>query len=203
MNERKYYIYYEERPPQGLNYCFLLAMYAIAKRNNSERICNIIEYKSLRDLQSKLAAAGYKTSLSSLQRYTEKDYLNYYTIERKYKRIVLQNNFKQKKNCRFIVLSENNLSFLLERNDNFLCRYYFYIKYFCGYSKTKSTDFTAEQFITAVGLSFGGGNRQKVCMCNKLLANEGLVIIESYRDPLGHKRNVYKIPLTKPKGFVL
>ena len=90
-----------------------------------------------------------------------------------------------KKNRLYDTITYNTLDELTQRiNDKY------------GKCISKSTDFTAEQFLAACGLcSTSGSNKQKISKYNSILSSAGLISIERKRDNNGHLRNTYRIPL--------
>ena len=73
--------------------------------------------------------------------------------------------------------------------------YYIYLKYYCSLAKKAGIkqDFTAKQFLTAIGYSTKSQKQiDKISTYNNKLKEQGLIIITPYRDELGHLRNCYK-----------
>lgn len=144
-----HYINYKEAA--SIDYCFLLALYSIAERNAGERIYNIVRFRSAAELTQKLnTIEHYTISQSKVSRILKnKEYIEYFNYDIDTKTITLYNNFKKAaaKSSKFIVLTDKEKMFLLQQNDNLLCKYYTYIKYNCGRSKNGTTDFTAKQFL--------------------------------------------------------
>jgi len=144
-----YYINYDEAA--SIDYCFLLALYSVAERNTAERIKNIVRFRSAAELTDKLNTVNdYNVSESKVRRIMKNtDYNNYFYYNADNRTITLYNNFKKEaaKSNKFIVLTDKEKMFLLQQNDNLLCKYYTYIKYNCGRSKSGTTDFTAKQFL--------------------------------------------------------
>ena len=68
------------------------------------------------------------------------------------KRIIIHNNIVNRKTP-FICLNRDETNFLITMNDNLLCKYYIYLKYYCGYTKSKRIDSTAKQILFALGYS--------------------------------------------------
>ena len=82
-----------------------------------------------------------------------------------------------------------------QEEDNLLCKYYIYLKYYCSLAEKAGTkqDFTAKQFLSAIGYSTNSQSQlDKISSYNKKLKEKGLIIITTYRDELGHTRNIYK-----------
>ena len=95
----------------------------------------------------------------------------------------------------FVCLSREEVFFLYGIYDNLLFKYFMYLKYYCGYSKSKTTDSTAKQILLAIGYSANTSYVDKLSEYNTHLKAEGLLHIKSYTDERGHKRNIYSIPL--------
>ena len=70
-----------------------------------------------------------------------KDYNKFFSIDKDNKTITLNNNFnktnEENKNIPFVLLNEKQVKLLYHYKSNLLCKYFIYIKYFCGYSKSK------------------------------------------------------------------
>ena len=92
----------------------------------------------------------------------------------------------------FVRLTADEVKLLRDNDDNLLSKYLIYLKYYCGYTKDKKTDFTAKQFLSACGYSTKSNKLLNLIgSYNNLLVRSGLIKIESYRDELGHTRNNY------------
>ena len=120
------------------------------------------------------------------------DYFNYNADN---KEIILYNNFKKDKakSNKFVVITEKEKEFLIQQDDNLLCKYLLYIKYYCGKSKTKTTDFTAEQFFAAIGYSKKSGSYKSLLSnYNGILSARGFIKIDKYREN-GKERNIYAL----------
>lgn len=191
-----HYINYKEAA--SIDYCFLLALYSIAERNAGERIYNIVRFRSAAELTQKLnTIEHYTISQSKVSRILKnKEYIEYFNYDIDTKTITLYNNFKKAaaKSSKFIVLTDKEKMFLLQQNDNLLCKYYTYIKYNCGRSKSGTTDFTAKQFLQAIGYSCKSGNNiSTISGYNSILAAHGFINIQKYRDNNGNERNIYSL----------
>lgn len=192
------YIYYNETAT--IDYIFLLALYKIAKSNNTTKLKDTIQYKSLRELQEQLMQANYKISTAKIDRILKhkiQDYKEYFIYNKEQKTIKLLNDFRNiytKSKRAFITLSAEQVEFLINSKNNLLCKYYLYIKYYCGKSKTKTTDFTIKQFLSAVGYSTDSNNNiSKISELNGILQKNNMIIIQKYKDTNGHERNLYII----------
>ena len=192
------YIYYCDSA--DIDYIFLLALYKIAKSNNTTKLKDTIQYKSLRELQEQLAQANYKISTAKIDRILKnkiQDYKEYFIYNEEQKTIILLNDFRNidtKSKRAFITLSAEQVEFLINSKNNLLCKYYIYIKYYCGKSKTKTTDFTIKQFLSAVGYSTNSNNNiSKISELNGILQQNNMIKIQKYKDTQGHERNRYII----------
>lgn len=192
------YIYYNETAT--IDYIFLLALYKIAKSNNTSKLKDTIQYNSLRELQEQFAQANYKISTAKIDRILKhkiQDYKEYFIYNKEQKTIKLLNDFRNiytKSKRAFITLSAEQVEFLINSKNNLLCKYYLYIKYYCGKSKTKRTDFTIKQFLSAVGYSTDSNNNiSKISELNGILQKSNMIEIQKYKDTNGHERNLYII----------
>ena len=101
-----------------------------------------------------------------------KNYLPYFSVIAEQNKIILNNNFKKGKNSsnKFVVLNDKEILFLLQQNNKLLNKYYLYLKYYIGYSKSKKIDTTANQILSAIGYSCNcGNNKNALCKFNSLL----------------------------------
>lgn len=75
-----------------------------------------------------------------------------------------------------------------------LTKYYLYLKYYCGYSKSKQIDTTANQILSAIGYSGNSGKyKDLLCAYNSLLLEKKFISIQKQRDDKGHSRNIYRV----------
>lgn len=189
------YIYYNETAT--IDYIFLLALYKIAKSNKADKLKNIIQYKSVKELSQMLADVGCYRSTATINRILKDriQYYNDYLIYNKTDRvIILRNDFRQIQNNRnkFITIQRKNIDILLQYDNNLLCKYYFYIVYYCG--KSKTTDFTAKQFLQSSGYTTNSNNYiSKLSEFNGILLAHNMIKIQKYKDTNGHERNLYII----------
>lgn len=200
---RNYFLLYDEAA--SVNYKHLLKLYGIGEYNKKNRLYDTITYNTLDELtqriNDKYGKCISKSTLSDFlnDRGTQKHSYKYFSYDKDSKTIKLYNDFKNTDNRtsrKFVVLSEKEFDFLVNQADNMLISYFLYIKYYCGASASKSTDFTADQFLAACGLcSTSGSNKQKISKYNSILSSAGLISIERKRDNNGHLRNTYRIPL--------
>lgn len=172
----------------NVNYLYLFSLYDLAEYNAENKRRDTIHYQSITGL-----AADLSLSRSTLQRLLYNPaYEHFFSWNKEKKEIVLQNDITGKS---FILLTDKEVSFLRQQNDNLLCRYYIYIKKFSGIAKNagKKQDFTAKQFLTSIGYCTSSHNNlNKISSYNRLLVDNGFITISSYRDQQGYTRNIYK-----------
>lgn len=195
---KKYYLNYDENA--NINYCFLFALFCIAERNKKGNIYNVISYKNLKELSDRIQEkAKYNISASSISRMiNNKDYKPYFTKSEAENKIILNTDFRKGKTAgnKFVVLSNTEIYFLLEQNNNQLNKYYLYLKYYCGYTKSGQIDSTAGQILSAIGYSANcGNNKNNLCKYNTLLAEQGFISIEKKKDERGFYRNIYRMSI--------
>lgn len=147
----KYYLPFI--PHADVNYFYLFGLIDIASYTPSTHSYDTVQYRSVRNLAEKL-----NISQSTVNRMlSDQDYKEFFTVDKNNKIITLKNSFfNQKKqentpiekdnNKLFISLSENEVAFLRQYNDNLLCKYYIYTKFYCVYAayKKQTQDFTAD-----------------------------------------------------------
>lgn len=154
------------------NYQFILSLYLLAKRNPKDKLNNRITYTSIKNLCQTIKdtcgfTIGEKTASKIIN---SKTHQCYFIHIKETKTIELKNNFKGKTNSKFITLNRNELLFLIEQKSELLCKYYFYIKYYCGFCKVKNVNFTAKQFLSYIGYSINSNNYiSKLSQFNTLL----------------------------------
>lgn len=195
---RKYYLYYDEKAK--INYSFLFALFCIAERNNKDKLNNIIKYKSQKELAERIKdKCSYNISAASISRIlNNENYLLYFNVNYKENIITLNNNFKKgiAASNKFIILNDEEIIFLLEQDNKLLNKYYLYLKYYCGYSKSKRIDTTANQILSAIGYSNNcGNNKNNLCKFNDLLYKKGFINIEKIKDQKGYCRNIYSMKI--------
>lgn len=193
---KQYFILFQEQ--SKINYTFLFCLYKISERNIKEKLYNYISFNSLQSLSDKINnVCGFGVSSASISRIlNNKDYNEYFLYNSSNKTIILNNNFKKtaSNTNKFIILNDNEINFLINKNDNLLNKYYLYLKYYCGFSKSKTNDFTAEQFLLSIGYNHkSGNNKTKLSKYNSLLCDYNLIKINKIRDKNGKMRNVYSI----------
>lgn len=194
---KRYFLHYDEKAT--VNYCFLFSLFLIAEKNQKERLNNIITYNTLQDLSNKIKMCGFDISPSSISRIlNSEEYTPYFNKREQENTIKLNNNFKKgtANNSKFVVLTDREILFLLEQNNNLLNKYFLYLKYYCGFSKDKKTDSTAKQILDTIGYSSKSGkNKDNLCRYNSLLLDRGFVNIQKIRDNKGYIRNIYSMSI--------
>lgn len=186
---KKYYLPFNLAA--DVNYLYIFSLYDLAEYSKENKRRETIHYNSITGLADSLSI-----SRSTLNRLLEKPvYKLFFSIDKEKKEILLYNNFgNDVKEKNFVVLTDEEVSFLRKQNDSLLCRYFIYLKKFCGIAKSKGSkqDFTAKQFLSSIGYSTtSGANLSKISYYNKLLSDNGFISISSYRDESGHTRNIY------------
>ena len=174
-----------------INFFNLLALMEVAEFRTITQAFDYIKYTSIYNLsqQTGIAEKTLTRMLSSAE-YTE-----YFTVNKKEKTIIFDNDFRNSKTP-FVKLTRDEIQTLRKYDDNFLIRYYIYIKYYCGMAKYNNTqqDFTAKQFLLSQGMSDKSNNNiSKISKFNNILTEEKLIKIVKYRDGRGHTRNTYSI----------
>lgn len=196
---KQYYIPYTPGEKK-FNYLPILYLYKIAEYNKETKTYNKIAMRTLGELAEKINNA-FGTSViskSTLSRVlNDERYKNFLSYDRERKEIILQNDFRskpgEKKKQSFIVLSEMEFDFLAKSQDSLLIQYFFYLRYFCGISKSKKTDSTAKQFLAACGYSATSGNYiSRISEYNSLLSSSGFLTIQKIREQ-GKERNLYSL----------
>lgn len=189
---KRYYLPFN--PSANVNYLYLFSLYDLAEYDADAKAFNTIKYVSLANL-AELMGVSPSTVYRMTNINSKNDYLQFLTIDKAERIITLNNTFANGMNTNkipFVVLTDKEVQLLREKNDLLLCRYLMYVKYYCGYSKSKTTDFTQEQFLSACCYSANSnGNKDKLSYYNDLLADNGFLRIEVFRDNLGKKRNRY------------
>lgn len=178
-------------PKADINYLHLFSLYDLADYNTASKAYDTITYTSI----SKLAEL-LPFSYSTLNRILSNDeYKDFLSINKKDKKIILNCSvIKESNNNCFVRLNDIEVNFLYKQNDNLLCKYYIYLKYYCSLSQKfgKKQDFTAKQFLSTIGYSIKSQSQlDKISNYNNMLKDEGFISITSYKDNLGHTRNIY------------
>lgn len=184
---KRYNYYLPFAVSADVNYIFILKLYRLkAEYNYKTKLFEKIQFKNLKELSERLNIS-YDTL--NRERKNEENKL-FFALDTKGKTIELNSNFKNS-NKPFIKLTDREVSFLLERNDNLLCKYLIYLKYYC--SKAEGT-FTQEQFLSAIGYcSKSGKNKNKLSEYNKILVENGfLFVLTRFSEQESKRRNRYK-----------
>ena len=182
------------------NYLPVLCFWLAADYNKDTRLYDKVLFQSLDDLAGKIeAAAGEKIlAKSTLSRVlNNQEYNNYFTYDRGRKEIILKNNFRSKPGAKenqcFVVVSAPEISYLVRSQDSLLIQYFLYLRYYCGLSKSKTTDTTAKQFLSACGYCETSTNYlSKIAGYNRTLSAIGFISIKKSRDTNGRERNEYR-----------
>lgn len=187
-------IYYLNFKPQAdVNYLHLLALYDLAQYNPASKAFDTITYNSI----SKLALSLPFSSATLNRILANDEYKHFLSIDKKNRTIKLNCSvIKGSNNNCFVRLTEKEVKLLQEQNDNLLCKYYIYMKYYCSLAQLAGTkqDFTAKQFLASIGYSINSNSQlDKISSYNSLLKENGLISIVTYRDEQGHTRNSYSI----------
>lgn len=184
---KKFY-YLRFRPTANIDYIYLLAFYELAEFNEERKVFDTIHYSSIRVL-----AESLNVSSATVNRILDNPaYADFMSVNKATKTITLCNSFAKGQKEQFVRLTADEVSLIREVSDNLFAKYLIYLKYYCGYSKNKKTDFTAQQFLIACGYSTKSKSTiSKLSEYNSLLVKNGLLKIEKYRDELGHTRNIY------------
>ena len=175
-------------PTANVDYCKLLSFYELAEYNPEKKCFDKIHYTSVGKLAEQLGVSS-----STVNRiFDSADYGKFMSVDKGSKTITLHNHFPKGTKESFVRLTADEVKLLRDNDDNLLSKYLIYLKYYCGYTKDKKTDFTAKQFLSACGYSIKSKKYiDLLCQYNNLLVRSGLIKIESYRDELGHTRNNY------------
>lgn len=179
-------------PSADVDYFFLFSLWDIAEYSVNKQP-DTIQYHSISRLAVRLGC-----SASCINTKIAKDaYKCFITIDKQAKTITLLNNFQKGKEKRlFVRLSANEVAFLRSIGDNLLCKYYLYLKYYCEVAEKKNIrqDFTANQFLSAIGYSVKSNSiKNKLGYYNTLLQQNGFIKISVYRDDAGRRRNAFSL----------
>ena len=184
-----YYLPFD--PNADVNYLHLFSLYDVATYRPEKKAFDTIKYQSIPKLSAECGLSqNILYSITKSQKYS-----HFFTFNSKEKTITLHNSFpKEEKNGPFVCLTSAEVAFLRQHNDNLLCKYLIYTKFYCGLAKKmgKKQDFTAKQFLSACGYSINSQSYiDKVSNYNGLLSKAGFITIEKKRVELGHTRNLY------------
>ena len=189
---KQYYIPYDET--KDINYIYVLAFYKAATYNKLTKRYDTISYRSLSNLSEQIkSVSNKKISVSTLGRILkDSKYSMILSVPEDRKAIIIKNDIKSLN--KFVVLSEKEADLLLDKDDILLAKYLLYLKYFCGYSKSKKINTTAKQFLLACGYSTNSNDYiSRISEFNRLLVDQGIIKIEKYRDDNGNERNSYSL----------
>lgn len=172
-----------------VNYIYILSIFSIAEYNTDTKRYDTVRYKSIDSLAKTIGVS--KTTMNRiLERY---EYSAFFIVNKKEKTITIQNDFT-KSSRKFVILTNKEVKFLLLQRNNLLCKYFIYIKHFCGTVKTKDQDFTARQFLSFFQYSNNSHSYlDAISSFNSLLVKEGYITIKKYRDCYGQTRNIYTL----------
>lgn len=185
-------------PKADINYFYLFELMEQASYTPSKKAYDTITYKSIAKLAEKLSFS--KSVLDRILDSNHKQgakYADFFTVDKTQKQIKLHNSFIAGCEKRpFVVLSAGEVAFLRKHKDiersNLLCQYLIYIKYYCGKSKTKTTDFTMKQFLTATNYSTNSHSQENLLSAfNSLIKEAGLATITPFCGEGGENRNIY------------
>lgn len=180
----RYSYYLPFAPSAKINYAYLLRLHTLAEFSEAHRLYDTIHYTTQEELAKRLKISG--KTLSRLLADTA--YNDYFTVNKEAKIITLLNNYHKyssSKNTQPFVRVEaaavekllSAYEELKEPNTDLFIRYFIYARYYCGYSKTGKTDFTAAQFLSAAGYSNNTGTRAKIYRYNGILKEQQLLKI--------------------------
>ena len=183
----KYYIPFV--PAADVNYLYLFELYDKADFNTDTKTFDTITYTSKKELVKSLSF-----SYSTLNRIL-KDADYSYFLSNSESKITLHNNFTaaSDKKIPFVCLTAAEVKYLRQHADTLLCRYYIYLKYYCGFMRYKGgADFTTNQFFYAIGYSTTSNSmRSKISQYNTMLKDDKMISVSSCYDTQGHLRNTY------------
>lgn len=137
---KNYYIRFD--PKANIDYISLFSLYELAEYNTKTKAFDTIHYSSVAKLAEKTGLSNY--AISKMMK--DKIYSDFLIADKAKKEIVLKNNFSNSKKQAFVKLTYQEVALLrtVKETPNLFCRYWIYLKYYCGYSKSKKTDFTAK-----------------------------------------------------------
>lgn len=126
-------IYYLNfKPDADVNYLHLFSLYDLADYNPATKAYDTINYTSIPKL-----AALLPYSAQTLDRLLKNDeYKKFLSIDKTNKVITLYSSVisGSNNNC-FVRLTEKEVAYLRKEQDNLLCKYYIYLKYYCSLAK--------------------------------------------------------------------
>ena len=186
-----YYYYIPFIPEANINYLYLFELILRADYNKETLAYDTIPYYSLQKLADTLSFS--KTTLCRML--NNEEYKPFLQADKLNNKIILKNNFKGKKSIKYIRLKADEIHFLLTQKDNLLCKYFIYIKFYCGYSQKQGLkqDFTAKQFLSAIGYSSKSqAMLDKISSYNTFLSKNNFIEITKFNDSNGRIRNSYR-----------
>ena len=121
-------------PKAEIDYLHLFELMEQASYSPSTKAYDRIKYTSIAKLARKLSYSS-----STLNRILDSEkYKEFFTVDKKNKVIILNNVFTNRDVKRpFVCLTDIEVLFLRKHNDNKLCNYMLYMKYYCGVCKNK------------------------------------------------------------------
>lgn len=174
--------------PSDIDYLTLLAFYEIAEYTTEKKAYDTIRYTTQKSLATSLGLSEHTVSTVL----NGGKYGRYLSVDKKARIITLHNHFQKGTKQPFVRLTREEVLLLRDQKDNLFSQYYIYLKYYCGFSKDRTTDFTGKQFFSACGYSTKSNSYlNRLNGYNKLLTDKQIIKIEPYRDELGHTRNRY------------
>lgn len=184
--KKKYYLPF--LPAADINYLYLFALYDLAEYQTDTGAYNTIYFTSKTALAKQIGL-----SLSTVSRiFNSGKYDDFFLLDNKGKTVVIKNDFRTGTGRAFVMLTAAEVSLIRKYNDNLFAKYFIYLKYYCGHSKNKKSDFTAKQFLMACGYSTVSNSYvSKISDYNRILLDNDIIRIEKYCDELGHTRNRY------------
>lgn len=190
-------------PKAQVDYLLLLDLADIAEYNIDTKQFDTIQFQSVSKLAERL-----NRNNTTLTRHLEKSaYKPFFTYQKNNKRIILHTDFTATGIQQpFVVLTNIEVQIIryyeaqdkektdTKVNANLLCKYLMYLKYYCGYNKTRQTDTTEKQFLEACGYC-GNSSSYKALIAkyNEILTRNKIFTIKKYRDELGHLRHRYSL----------
>ena len=182
---KKYYFPYS--PTAKINYLYLFALSDLAEYNPIEKVYDTINYNSIGQLAGLLALSPSATA----NLLNNQNYADYFTVDKKKKQIKINSNVIDKGKP-FVSFSNYEVQIMRKEKDILFCKYVAYLKYYCGYSKSKTQNFTGKQFLLACGYCDSSTSYlNRLSRYNTILVSNGIISIEKYREA-GHTRNRYR-----------
>ena len=174
-------------PAAKVNYLYLFALSDLAEYNTTAQVFDTINYSSVKELSDRLnLSPSATTNLLKNENYAE-----YFRVDKKNRQIILK-SFKSVKTEPFVSFTSFEVSMMKQQNDTLFCKYVAYLKYYCGYAKDKTQNFTGKQFLAACGYCDSSNHYlDKLSTFNSVLVSNGIISIERYREA-GHSRNRYR-----------